>query len=694
LNVRVAAGAQQFLREITVQLDGEIVHTTNFTEASQTTDQVLSVALENIEPGTHTLVAAATDWAGNSQSTTYPVEFTLDIDMPSLTLDTTVLTTTATYEQAIRRVQLGGQVRDTQDINLVTVQATNGLLEARIDGNEWSTGWTVPELSDGDTYSMIVQAVDAAGQTTTLTETITVDLLAPQQVTLQPGYLGPRGETIPLREEQTVATQENPTLVLEWNASSDGSGLQPYLAGWTTEPVPDLDALATTTSLRHEQTVDDRQTMYAHLILRDALGNARIQSFGPVYIDYLETPDVVTGLNYRGWLQSPCTLLAADTRVSSQHTDTSVRDATQRLSASWDTDTLRLTWSGANWDIAGDLFIYLDTQSGGSTRAYNPHPTDQSIVLPSESDQPMQADYLVWVEDHEQASLWHWEADAWTRASTLTLGTEYQLDASGQSAYTDLALPFDLIGGAASTPVGLVAFATEEDSLGLWATAPADNPITLGPTGHTTGTVTLTNQFTWDALESGICVNAGFDQTNITLDATGQPDAVVASFKGDNLFQLFDLTRINPYERREQARQRSLNVLDVLDASRTTATETISPGNTLSYEVVYTNQGSQLAQDVHLSVTAWGPATLITPDSESVAVIPVGDLAPGDTASATVRIRVASDPAPEEGHRVGISVHAVDDTESSQDWLIATHTLPSTETAEDAYFMYLPLALQ
>jgi hypothetical protein len=679
LQVQVAASAPASLQQVTLRLDGEVVETADFLQEDQITEQVLSFTLEGVAAGPHTLEATATDWNRTIQDTLYPVQFTLDTDTPRLTLDTTIVTTTARYMQSIRRVQLRGQVEDEQGINLVQVSNESSSVEAQVSGNQWTTGWTLPDISDGKSYELQVQAVDTAGQQTTITKTVLADLMPPAAVEMSPGYLGPRGETMSLRVGQVVATVSEPTMVLEWEESRDGSGLRPYLAGWTTSPFADPTALQPTTGRQHLQPVEDHQTLYAHLILRDTVGNQRVQTFGPVYVDYQETPDMVDNLDYRGWLQNPCALLSVDTRTSNQVSDFSVRTMAQRLYASWDAETLRLTWSGANWDIAGDLFIYLDTMAGGSNQAYNPYDTNQTITFPEGTDGQMQADYLIWVEDAQQARLLRWNEGAWVAAGELSPETAYRLDAAERGIYTDLLLPFAQPGITPDGAVGLVAFATEEDTLNVWATAPADNPLWVGNAAQTAAPLALNSQFTWPALQSGVCVNGGVDHTSITLEGRSTPGAVSVSFKEANLFQLFNLTQVNPYEKPEQARQRSLDVLERIGASQPITTTPAPLGSTMTYNITYQNQGAKTARGVFLVVRVWGPATLTTPEPGSLAVIPVGDVAPGATASVEVTARVASDPATEAGDRVGVNVFAMDDTDSPQDWLLLTHTIDNPQ---------------
>ena len=84
----------------------------------------------------------------------------------------------------------------------------------------------------------------------------------------------------------------------------------------------------------------------------------------------------------------------------------------QHFYSAWDNNGLRLTWTRADWEQEGDLFLYLDSQAGGSSRAYNPYSATQNktlIILPihweglSNIDR-MQADFLVWVQEDDQST--------------------------------------------------------------------------------------------------------------------------------------------------------------------------------------------------------------------------------------------------------------------------------------------------
>ncbi len=162
----------------------------------------------------------------------------------------------------------------------------------------------------------------------------------------------------------------------------------------------------------------------------------------------------------------------------------------QRLYATWNAEALRLAWTGANWHTDGDLFVYLDTQSGGSSVAYNPYlvegdggllPDPTVINLPAD----MAADTLVWVRDSEDAVLLTWNGGEWDWAATLDASSFLTWVGTGTAAaagrgQTDLYLPFNLLGipgNGSTSALKLLAIASEEGALHAWAILPASNGV-------------------------------------------------------------------------------------------------------------------------------------------------------------------------------------------------------------------------
>ena len=59
-----------------------------------------------------------------------------------------------------------------------------------------------------------------------------------------------------------------------------------------------------------------------------------------------------------------CAQVGVSHEIARRTDDSVALHETQRLYATWDADTLRLTWTGGDWDVDGDLFLYyVDPQS-------------------------------------------------------------------------------------------------------------------------------------------------------------------------------------------------------------------------------------------------------------------------------------------------------------------------------------------
>src|SRR5690606_27517903 len=80
---------------------------------------------------------------------------------------------------------------------------------------------------------------------------------------------------------------------------------------------------------------------------------------------------------------------------------------------------------------------------------------------------------LVWIADGATAGLYQWQGGNWVLAQPLG-AAHFQTDGGLRS---DVLLPFDWLGLDAGSPLNLVAVATEEGALQLWAAAPGQNPL-------------------------------------------------------------------------------------------------------------------------------------------------------------------------------------------------------------------------
>ncbi len=114
----------------------------------------------------------------------------------------------------------------------------------------------------------------------------------------------------------------------------------------------------------------------------------------------------------------------------------------------------------------------------------------------------MEADYLVWVQDGSSANLLHWNGGSWEKVAALSSG-QYRFDPPSAWGQTTLVLPFGDIGLGAESNLGLVAFATEEGAMKLWATMPAANPVNSAlaagsiPYADTSASLELSHGYHW-----------------------------------------------------------------------------------------------------------------------------------------------------------------------------------------------------
>jgi hypothetical protein len=72
-------------------------------------------------------------------------------------------------------------------------------------------------------------------------------------------------------------------------------------------------------------------------------------------------------------MQHQCSLIGVDRRINQHTSEVATLHEQQKFYTTWDSSALRLTWTGADWSQDGDLFIYLDTELGGTNRLYNPY---------------------------------------------------------------------------------------------------------------------------------------------------------------------------------------------------------------------------------------------------------------------------------------------------------------------------------
>jgi Ca2+-binding RTX toxin-like protein len=179
ISVTVAAEAGQALKQVTVALDNAVVSTLNFAQTDAVTRTLRTIPVPVGGEGKHTLVARATDWANANQATVYPVNFTLDAHPPSVTIDTSTLTVSDTYQLGSGILRFHGTANDT--VGIATVQIRVGdqpYSDVTLDGNgAWQTAIAVPD-PEGKTLAVVVRALDNASRVTQISRNIGTSLSA------------------------------------------------------------------------------------------------------------------------------------------------------------------------------------------------------------------------------------------------------------------------------------------------------------------------------------------------------------------------------------------------------------------------------------------------------------------------------------------------------------------------------------
>src|SRR5690606_27300661 len=121
----------------------------------------------------------------------------------------------------------------------------------------------------------------------------------------------------------------------------------------------------------------------------------------------------------------------------------------------------------------------------------------------------------------------------------------FRFDSSRDPVQTDLTLPFSALGLTAGSALKLVAFATEEGALRLWAAMPDKNPLNsalvvnpVASIDHLTN-FTLTQQYEWTSLGSGVRPNAGqFADSDLQVSISSQPGALAVGYLESDLLHL------------------------------------------------------------------------------------------------------------------------------------------------------------
>jgi subtilisin-like proprotein convertase family protein len=584
IEVGGAAYGLNTLDNLTVTASGATIYT-HTSIAAQTLSWTVSPAWTPPSEGVYTLVATVEDQDTDVITSGAPIS-----DTPGLTtivyVDTTAPGIEITTDRVSREnfdsngyVQVTGLVTETTGIQRLQARLESSAGSAQEDawqhvpvsgsyplaGAPWNavlySGSPIPP--SGQTYTLTARVTDVASRTVEVSRTIWADAVPPDGFGVTLAYTDSQGLRQTVSPGATIydAQTLSPTLIVTWTASSDEGGLGPYHVEWI-EHLPSTSPVQRSTDVVTPRSdsfgAGEAQKLSVEVSAHDLYDNRTLQALGPVYVDYEETPAYIgTDASghlatpvYRGWLEAPCNLLGTDTRAADR-AGSSGSDP-QELYGTWNEDGLRITWTGANWggaggvDADGDMFIYLDTQAGGTVSAHDPYTTTGSpVLLPAyrvgTTMQRMAADYLVWVRDSADARLMKWN-DVDGEWQTSSGDWDYVFGPNLSTPTTDLYIPFSTLSIAdpVSTSLSLVAFATEEGRLALWATMPPDNPVNsaraVDSPPESGSDLILTHRYGWPTLGPGVCPKNGrFAGPHVRVSLSAEPAGIPYSLLGNDL---------------------------------------------------------------------------------------------------------------------------------------------------------------
>ncbi|GIK56874.1 MAG: DUF11 domain-containing protein [Chloroflexi bacterium] len=657
VDVTAAVAALDFARAVTITVDGAPLATTTYPNGT-VTETLFTAPWTPPAEGTYTLSSVAEDWAGRVQTMTIPIQVVVDTAVPTIAIAPTVYT--STHLLADGQIAFRGTAGDSAGPPQVSASVDgHPFRAATLSGNNWQLPWLVGDM-DGDSFPLVARATDRAGQTGQASQTVTVDVVPPQAGTIT---LLHNSEV--LTASQTIY-QANPELEITWQPFSDGSGLQGYYVGWTTAPTPTLAALTFVPPagpLQHIQTAGEAEIRYAHVIAIDSYGNRSQHTFGPFYVDGPATPDLIShpdgGVfsSYLGWLDSGATQLGGDFALLNGNYGQSSQGGPQRFYLSWDDAALRMAWDGANWDTDGDLFIYLDTAVGGASTLYNPYTGTPTTTISFPTG--MTPNYAILVEDSSTATLFTWTGSVWQPVGPLPL-------TDNGSPITDLYLPFAQVGLTNSSTLRLLAVASEEEGLRLWAAAPDKNPLNsewvVNPIaiGRDLNVYSLT-LYHQTPLALGTLPDDGrFAESDLQVSVSASPAGVSVGYLGSSLLDV-----LTPGDRIDADGDGNIDVElpIVLDQPP------LANGQTVTFTIQYANHGPVTATNVVVNLEDWGALTLTGNPN-----ISLGNVGPGETGAVAVTAVVNS----ANGISAELTAVIGDGWRGTHDWAWVQHDLDAT----------------
>ncbi|HSH03512.1 MAG TPA: Ig-like domain-containing protein, partial [Anaerolineae bacterium] len=593
VSITVGASMNNNVQDLFLYANGNLIASQNYPNTDSNINWTTSWTPPTI--GIYTLTATGTDYNSTSISNTTPIQIIYDPTPPTLNLTSpTILTTTHIISD---QIQLTLTAADNLAVATVQIKFNNNWQNADLVGvNNWLYSIHTREIEDG-TYAIPMRVIDLAGHITTITPTIRFDLGAP--AANQNGLYLTNPTTTPLTAGALITTP-NPTIAL--SATIPANAVASY-AGFTTNPTPNPNDLTyypgANQTINATTTPAEAQKLYAHIITIDDVGNKTPLTLGPIFADTPQTPDIIA-INENQWRHTGGSLVAVDHAITHA---TAVNRPPQTLHTSWSTDTLRLTWTGADWDSDGQLYIFIDNGSPGTT-IYHPNPSDRPIIFPD----GMSATHHIRVTNRSSGLFQEWYDGDNIWSLPIPLGPYYQFDNQQPSPTTELLIPFSLLGLNNTSSLKIVAFATDDNTFNLWATAPSQNPLNhpwlIHPsaTSLTFDTIPFTHALTWPNLNLGTIPNNNLPAgSDLQLQLTATPNGVTTGYLNHSWWDI-----ISPTTRFDTDLDGLIDFPIPLDSPP----KLVGVGDTITYTITYTNTGFASVPNARIDLTNYGATTL------------------------------------------------------------------------------------
>ena len=350
--------------------------------------------------GSYSAKALVTDGAGNSAETS-PISFTVSaIGIADTTPPTLTVTSHADGDIVSDYIaQIAGTGSDADSgIQTYAVSIDGGVTwqDATNTGSGFTFDWALG-AEQGTTYPVQVRAIDWAGNITVVALSLSVDTVAPSD-------MSPFTFSVPVGSH----TDGPFDLDVTWTDPTDNSGTTQVFVkrGHTVEAVSgNFFQLVDDNSYSYWMYPTFEDEVYIGIKAEDLSGNDRLYTFGPWYIGNL--------VQVHGWQAGSQTIIYdgfIDIANSEWLTETELLDSDQSttfgpqtLYATWGGRTANLAWEGVHWETGGTLWAYYDVHDGVGTT----QPISLTGLL------PFSADYAISFDGTTQMN-WTFNGSTWS----------------------------------------------------------------------------------------------------------------------------------------------------------------------------------------------------------------------------------------------------------------------------------------